>query len=342
MTLRGHVPTRAVMLLCGLLATCASRTTAFGQAVVPRDTVYLDELQHAAERGDRRAAQLALIARQSQLRQRSILSERLPNVNATATAQYLSDVANIGAAIPGVRISAAPNDQYDSYLSVRQPLLDPARRARVLVEQAQAQDAESRVRTGLFQQRAAVSEAFFGVVLRNAQVQSLDVAIADLETRQKVASARVSGGAALPSETLLLQAELERRRQSRSELLMDRDASRDVLSALIARELPAEASYVVRAPTTTAAYAATVADTLRARPEFAQYASARTLLDARRAATAAQDLPRVSLYGRSGSGRPGLNPLGRSFSTYWTAGVQVEWSAWNWGRRTLTYWWLHS
>ena len=186
--------------------------------------------------------------------------------------------------------------------------------------------------TALFEQRAAVSEAFFGIALRSAQVRSLDVAIADLDTRLTVASARVTAGAALQSERLLLQAELVRRRQAREELLAERDAARDLLSALINRELPSNAVYAVRAPSSSAAYSATVADTLRARPEFAQFTRATALLDARRAATAAQDRPRLSLFGRSGYGRPGLNPLGRTFDAYWTAGVQVEWMAWNWGR----------
>ena len=67
-------------------------------------------------------------------------------------------------------------------------------------------------------------------------------------------------------------------------------------------------------------------------PEFAQFERTRALLDARRAATTAQDLPRLSAFGRSGYGRPGLNPLGRSFDTYWSAGLQLEWTPWNWGR----------
>jgi outer membrane protein TolC len=314
------------------VASAAAVAPLRAQGAVARDTIYLDDAQHAAERADRRAAQVALIAQQSALRQRAIRSELLPTVNATATAQYLSDVANVGAVLPGTRIPAPANDQYDGYLSVRQPLVDPLRRPRVRVEQAQETDAQARVRTALFQQRAAVSEAFFGAALRTAQVQSLDVAIADLDARLKVAATRVTAGAALPSEQLLLQAELERRRQSRGEVQMDRDAARDVLAALINRDVPANAVYAVRAAVSSAVYAAEVADTLHARPEFAQYATARALLDARRAASAAQDLPRVSLFGRSGYGRPGLNPLGRSFDAYWTAGVQVEWSAWNWGR----------
>ena len=39
--------------------------------------------------------------------------------------------------------------------------------------------------------------------------------------------------------------------------------------------------------------------------------------------------------GRAGVGRPGLNPLGDDFKGYWLAGVQLEWSPWDWGRTGL-------
>jgi outer membrane protein TolC len=36
--------------------------------------------------------------------------------------------------------------------------------------------------------------------------------------------------------------------------------------------------------------------------------------------------------GRAGLGRPGLNPLGDEFGGYWLAGLQLDWSPWDWGR----------
>ena len=331
-----HTPNRAwrlsgaSLLLLGIGSTCIARTALAQPSRT--DTLWLNDLQRDAERADQRGAQVALIAAQSALRLRNIQSEHLPTVTAIGSAQYLSDVARIGAVLPGVNIPGARNDQYDTYLSVRQPVFDPTRKTRIAVEQAQEQETQARVRSVVWQQRAAVSEAFFGVVLRDAQVKSLDVAISDLEARSKVASRRVTSGVALPSEALLLTAEIERRRQSRNELSSDRDAARDVLSALIGRDIPVTAALAMRTVDMSPAFAVHAVDTLRARPEFAQFDRSRSLIDARRTAVVAQDLPKLSAFGRTGYGRPGLNPLGRNFDAYWTAGVQLEWSAWNWGR----------
>ncbi len=312
------------------VAVCALTLPANGQA--RPDTLFLDDLQRAAEQVDRRGVQTELLAKQSLLRLQSIRSERFPALTATGTAQYLSDVPQIGAVLPGVRIPSPYNDQYDGSIALRQPLFDATRRSRTVVEQAQNLESQARIRTALWQQRAAVSEAFFGVALRDAQLRALDVAIAGLDARMRVASTRVGSGAALPSEQLLIEAERARRMQSREELVIERAATYDLLSALVARELPAGAVLSVRLPATSATLARVTADTLHARPEFAQFERTRAVFDARRAVTTAQDLPRVSAFGRTGYGRPGLNALGRSFDAYWTAGVQVEWTPWNWGR----------
>jgi outer membrane protein TolC len=328
MVFRRRASARTV--LCALVM--ASAPFAVCAQTVRPDTLWLDDLQRAAERLDRRNSQLSIASAQSALRLQNIRSEQLPTVTAYGTAQYLSDVARIGAVLPGLSIPSPRNDQYDTYLSVRQPLHDPTRRARMVVDEAQTRETQSRSRTNTFQQRTAVSDAFFGAVLRDAQVRSLDVAITDLESRIAVATRRVSSGVALPSEQLLLVAELERRRQTRDELVSERDAAREVLSTLVDAPITAGTTLMVRAVTIPEVFDVRVADTLRARPEFAQFERSRELVEARRAATRAQDLPKLSAFGRTGYGRPGLNALGREFAGYWTAGIQAEWPALNWGR----------
>lgn len=327
---------RAVALLL-LAAPLSCTQTLQAQAA---DTVNLDALQQAAQRTDRRAAQLDVIARQAALRLRNIRSELRPSLSATATVQYLSDVPSIGTVQPGgASIPSPANDQYDSYLSVRQALFDPTRARRAAVEEAQQADASARVATTVWQQRLLVNEAFFAVLLRDAQRRTLDAVITDLEARRVLAVRRVSGGTALPSEALLVDAELVRRKQGRGTLMAERAAALEVLEALTDVRMPATVVLQVRGIAVSAAGADSVAtltdaSMLRARPEFVQFERSRALVEARRAALMAQDRPRVSLVARTGYGRPGLNQLGRRPDTYATAGVQVEWNLWSWRRTT--------
>ncbi|MBP6772684.1 MAG: TolC family protein [Gemmatimonadaceae bacterium] len=338
-----HLTTSAA-LAGGLLSSpLAAQTDAQTTARSARaaDTLYLDELQRAAESVDRRAAQVELLSQQAALRLKTIQSERRPTLAAIGTAQYLSDVTSVGAVLPnGAGIPAPYHEQFDSYLTIRQPLMDPTRRERVAVEQASLAESQARVRTALWQQRAVVNEAFFGVLLREAQRASLSAAVEELLARRTVAVTRVSAGAALQSEVSLLDAELMRRRQTMAELDIERAAARGVLAALTGRSIPETSILALRATDGAADSAAeratlpspTTLDSLRARPEYAQFARTRDAIDARRDAVRAQDKVRVSAFARTGYGRPGLNQLGRGFDSYWNAGVQMEWSPFNWGR----------
>ncbi|MEP6831937.1 MAG: TolC family protein [Gemmatimonas sp.] len=346
---RQLVATIAMLLLAS--STLASQTTARAA-----DTVYLDVLQHAAESVDRRAAQIALLSAQSALRLQTIRNERLPSVNGNATAQYFSDVASVssvlGGALPGgLQVPAPYHDQYDASVTAREPLFDATRARRVAVENAQTAESAARIHAALWQQRELVNDAFFAIQLNDAQRRSLDAAVADLTARRMAAQERVSAGTALPSEVLLLDAELARRRQSRNELQLQRDATLSVLMTLVGTDIPAAALFTVRGePSSGEISTVPLADDAQlaaaqgtpahvapalfahARPEYETFDLTRKTIAARTAELSSRDLPRVSAFGRVGYGRPGLNPLGRSFDAYWNAGIQLEWSPLNWGR----------
>lgn len=323
-------PLRLALVALVLLTPLLAPHRAAAQPPTAVDTVYLDDLQRAAEMTDGRTRQAGLLAAQSQRRLASLRSERLPTPTAVGSAQYLSDVPSIGGALPGgVRIPSPYYEQFDSYLSVRLPVLDPTRRGRERIEQAQTAEAQARSRSAIWQQRVVVNEVFFGILLRDAQRASLDAMVADLTARRATAAARIEAGAALASEVDVLDAELTRRRQSLAELDIERAAALDNLATLTGHALTPTTTLAVRGTPDTTNLGAVEPD---ARPELTQFARTRDLIDARREAIAAQDRPRVSAFTRAGYGRPGLNQLGRGVDGYFTAGVQVEWSPFTWGR----------
>jgi outer membrane protein TolC len=72
-------------------------------------------------------------------------------------------------------------------------------------------------------------------------------------------------------------------------------------------------------------------DSLRSRPEYAQFARSRDVLARKQEAESAERRVRISAFGHAGYGRPGLNPIGDRFDTYFIAGLQLRWAPWNWG-----------
>ena len=308
------IRTWGALVALALLLPCFTALTA-------QDTLTLGTLHRLAESADARAAQGRLIAEQSALRTETLRRERLPALGVAASGTYLSDVPSL----PGGAGLGPLNQQFDSYVTARATLFDPSRGARSTVEEAQLAEAQAGVRSALWQQRAQVNDAFFGILLRQAQQRALQAAIADLTERRRVAQARVQGGAALASETALLDAEIARRDQLLVEARSDEAALRVVLASLTGRAV--EGSTVLALPTAEPE----LPDVGRDRPEFAQYATTRELLARRDDVIGAQQLPRIALVGRSGYGRPGLNALGREFDSYYTVGVQLEWTPFNWG-----------
>lgn len=325
---------RTVLALGALALALGARAEA--QDGAPRDTLRLGTLQDDAVRRDPRGRQLELLESQSALRLRSLGTEWLPRLDAAAQAQYQSEVVTLPFAPPGGGEPFSPHkDTYDAYLGVRQPLFDPLIGARRTIEQAQLAESQARVRTTLYAERQAVADAYFGVLLLDAQRSELEAGIADLEAQHRVARERVDAGEALAGEAAALEAELLRLGQSLAGIAADRSATVAVLGSLTGRDL--SGSEVLSLPDLGADVEAARAgpDTVRRRPEHLQFERARDLLESRGGEIARRTWPRLAAMGRAGFGRPGLNPLGDEFGGYWLAGLRVEWSPFDWGRASL-------
>jgi outer membrane protein TolC len=296
-----------------------------------RDTLRLSDLHAAALRRDPRDLQAAILAQQSKLRAESIRADRRPTLTLESMAQYQSDVTRIALSLPGVSVPTPPHDTYDARLVAQQRIFDPTRAPRLALEEAQLAAAEAALSTSLYTHRQSVNDAFFAALRSQTQIAELQTSVTDLEAQLAVAAARVREGAALPSEELTFRAEILRRRQLLAEWQANQNAALVVLEDLTGAR--ADSGRTLAEPDVGAAVARARADldSIRSRPEFAQFAAARALIQRQEEVRSAADKPRVSLFGRIGYGRPGLNALNTSFDSYWLGGVQAHWSPWTWG-----------
>lgn len=300
---------------------------ATGAAAQQADTLRLADLQRAALAHDPRSAQSALLREQSALRLANLRAERFPILGVAAQAQHQSDVTSVP--IPGAVMPF--KDTYDANAGLRFRLLDPSRPARTDLERTQLAEAEARLEVALHAQRQAVNDAFFTALLLDAQRSLLGAAITDLETQLRLARERVAAGASLPSEAAMLEAELLKRRQSLDEAESGRGVALTILGDLSGRAIRADAALAAPEDGAVVARARTALDSLRARPEYAQFDAGHAAVLAREATVDAVMKPKVNAFARTGYGRPGLNALSRDFDSYWLAGVQFEWTPFDWG-----------
>lgn len=308
------------------LATLAVASSASLGAQAP-DSLHLAELQQAAISHDPRGAQLAVLREQTALRLDNLRAERLPTLGAASQAQHQSDVTAVQA--PG--FLQPFKTTYDANLGARLKVVDPSRGARAAVEEAQLADHEARLATTLFPQRQAVNEAFYAALLLQRQGAIVAATITDLEAQLRLTRDRLAAGAALPGEVATLEAEILRRRQSLDEVAAGRAAALTVLSDLTGRQVDSATVLVPPKLSDAVRVARGAEQPGRARPEYQAFGTGRALTRAREEALEARDRPQLSVFGRSGYGRPGLNFLSREFDTYWLAGIQLEWAPFDWG-----------
>lgn len=315
----------------------ASLTTAFASPIAAQqgtgstDTLTLAELHAAALANDPRLEQAGLLARRDSLRQRSLRAEWLPQLSLAARAQYQSDVVKLPFTPPGGGAPSQPHDTYDMYLGVSQSIFDPAYRPRRNLQRAELLESEARLESTLYGLREAVNGAYFEALRAQVGLAEVEAAINALQARLELARSRVRFGAALPGEAAMLEAEILTRRQAADRLAAMRRAALAVLEHLTGASLDSGTALVL--PTIGDEVTGTrmrLAE-LRARPEYRVFEQSRRALRVRQSAIRARTLPRLSSFGRAGHGRPGLNPLATEFDSYWLAGIQVEWTPWNWG-----------
>jgi outer membrane protein TolC len=295
----------------------------------------LGTLQQAAIDTDPRVRQLQLLMTQADLRLRNISAQGRPSVTVDGQAQYQSDVAHVPMAVGVGALLSPPKDAYDGGIRVDQRLFDAAVGAQGALERAQLAENQARVRTTLFALRQQVNDAFFAAATLQARAGSLAATIEDLNARLEETNARVREGTALGADAAAIEATLLQRQQEADDLQASRRAALDRLGTLTGETVGDNDILVLPDLSSAVAQARQSAPTLRARPEFEQFARTRDRLARQQELTIAQERPRLSAYARAGYGKPGLNFARSEFESYGLAGVRLQWNAWTWGSGAL-------
>jgi outer membrane protein TolC len=292
----------------------------------------LATLQQGAIDTDPRSRELQLFMQQSDLRLRNIGAQRLPRVTVDGQAQYQSDVAHLATSLPGVSaLFLPPKDTYDGGIRVDQRLFDATIAAQSALERAQLAENQARVTSTLFTLRQQVNDAFFAAAALQTRAGALSATIDDLKARLDETNARVQQGTVLGADAAAIEATLLQRQQDADDLQAQRRAALDRLGTLTGQTFGDADMLVVPRLAMAVAKARASQATLRARPEYEQFARTRGRLARQQELTAAQERPRLSAYGRGGYGKPGLNFAQSKFESYALAGVHLQWNAWTWG-----------
>ena len=323
----------AGLLLAGLPSAGRGQVAAGSSGQVAGGRAFnLAALQQAAIDTDPRSRELQLFMQQADLRLRNISAQRLPTMVIDGQAQYQSDVAHLATSLPGVSaLFLPPKDTFDAGIRLDQRLVDTTVSAQGALERAQLAENQARVRATLFELRQRVNDAFFAAAALQARAGALAATIENLNARLREANARVQEGTVLGADSAVIEATLLQRQQDADDLQASRRAALDRLATLTQQPIAGTDTLVLPDVAAAVAQARQSQGTLRARPEYEQFARTRDRLVRQQELTAAQERPRLSTYGRVGYGKPGLNFAQSEFESYALGGLRLQWNAWTWG-----------
>jgi len=213
--------------------------------VTERRPIQLGALQREAAAADARTREVELLARQTDLRLRSIDVERLRrSAPSGSRSTRLMRRPRRSPSLTGQPAFAAPRFTYDASLRVDQRLYDASIQPRRDLARADLAESQSRVRTALFALRQEVNDAFFGAALLQEQLAALTATLDDLEGRLTEMTRRVREEARCQGRRRL-EATLLQQRQQADALRSSRRAALARLAILTGRAIEPDAAVVL-------------------------------------------------------------------------------------------------
>ena len=310
----------------------------------PPDTLTLRNAHRAAEARFPRGAEAEIARSQRDLRLRNLDARFLPSITVGSQATYVSDVAEIGISMPGFTSPSIAKDQYRLGVTVDQLVYDgglvDAQRS---IEQVQAEFAAQDAAVAAYSVRDAVEAAWFGVLMADAEIATLDVLTEDVVARRDQTRAAVDRGVALRSNVDVLSAEVLRIGQQRAAVRARRRGALDALAEWTGWDLPERTElspgldFPVRdrempdAPRPGANTHAAGWTGSSARPEFRLFELSRERLAAQSALVGRRNRPRVAAFADGAVGRPqGMNFFENDIGPFFSVGIRASWTPWDW------------
>jgi outer membrane protein TolC len=300
---------------------------ALSLAFVQPDTLSLDWCYREAEAQFPLSREIGLHDEAADHQIKSLQSRYLPQLALRGDATYQSEVPTFDSFPDAFEPPVISHDQYHVTLGAEQLIYDGGLTgAETRLALAEATESQQKVRVELYELRDRVSQAYFNVLLQQAQLATLASFQTDVEARLEMVRSQVEQGVLLRSNADVLEVELLSISQQRVEADKRRRAALDVLSEFVGRPLGSET--VLEVPSARAP--AVILDP-KTRPEYGLFEQTRSTIQERIGLTARANHPRVSAFGDASYGRfPGLNMFENDFTPYYAVGVRLSWKLWDW------------
>ncbi|WP_452218613.1 TolC family protein [Lacinutrix undariae] len=287
-----------------------------------QQSITLEECYDLVTKNYPLAKQEKLLDAQNKLDLDVISTSKLPQLSLDAQATYQSDVIQFPLAMSG--IEPLNKDQYRATVSVNQLIYNGgATDASLQLKTAQLKTKQKQVEVSLYQLKQQINQLYFSVLLAQESQLLLHAKQAQLEAKLKEVQSGIKYGVILPSSDKILQAELLKINQQFNALESNKTSLVQTLSSLISQPLNALTTF--QKPLLD-----TPLQTELTRPELELFQLKKEEIENSETLLSKQNAPKLLGFATGGYGNPGLNMLDNSFQTFYTVGVKVNWTVFDW------------
>jgi len=261
----------------------------------------------------------------TKLRINNLDKNYLPQMSVNGSASYQSDVTKIPINLPG--IPEIKKDNYKATLDVNQIVYDGGlTKAQMNIENAGLMIDKQNVTISLYNLKESVIQLYFNILLLQENEKQLNVVSDDLAGKLKTIESGVRNGVQLQTNADLIRIEILNTKQKLDEIANSKSANISMLGLFMNQQLNPKA--VFSAPQNLSD--PTNEEIVREELKLFDYQAGR--LDQMKKLSAEKNLPRISLFGQAGYGRPGLNMLDPDFADFYMVGARLTWNFWNWNQ----------
>ncbi len=286
------------------------------QAQTPRQ-ITLAEVQQKAATHYPLTRQKGVIKQIESLTLANLNKGYLPQLSLNGQATYQSEVTQIAVPIPEFNIKPLSKDQYKITADLSQNLFDGGSiNAQKNVQQLNTKIEEQKLEVELYRLRERMNQVYLNILLLEKQTEQANLVITDILTGLRKTEAQVKNGVAFRSSLDVLNAERLKAEHRVLELQATRAGYLQTLSLFIGE--PLDSNTILVTP-----LAPEINSEIK-RPELILYHEQSGLVERQKKLVTTKYLPKVSLFGQGGYGRPGLNFLQNDFRFYYLAGVRLN------------------
>lgn len=300
-------------------------STTLGLAALQAQEISLDSCQSWARQNHPLLKQSGVIDEISALKQKSIESGNLPQIDLTGRATYQSDVTKLMLTLPGVSLRELSKDQYKLYIDIKQKLYDGGiSKSRKAVEDVDRKISQQQNETDLYKIKETINMLYIQSLTLQENKRILELKTQMLDERIAVVASAVKHGMVLPNDLDNLKSEQLLTEQQLIEVTSGQQTTADLLTIITGKSISTESKYVTPVVSD--------GNTDISRPELKLFALQKDKLESNKKLVDDSRKPYAFAFGQVGYGRPGLNMLNDGFDDWYMVGLGISWNIWD-GRK---------